>query len=84
MSRRRRMLEDLDGDIREHIAIETQENIERGMSPDEARTRALRKFGNVTRVKEETRKVWSFTWFEQFSPAVRIRVGLSHSRHDRG
>ena len=66
MSRRRRMLKDLDQDIRDHIAIETQENIERGMSPDEARTWALRKFGNVTRVKEETREVWSFTWFEQF------------------
>jgi MacB-like periplasmic core domain len=66
MSRRRRMLEDLDRDIREYIAIETQENIERGMSPDKARTSALRKFGNVTRVKEETREVWSFTWFEQF------------------
>ena len=66
MSRRRRMMEDLDQDIRDHIAIETQENIERGMSPDEARSSALRKFGNVTRVKEETREVWSFTWFERF------------------
>lgn len=65
MSRRRRMLKDLDQDISDHIAIETQENIERGMSPDEARTWALRKFGNVTRVKEETREVWSFTWLEQ-------------------
>jgi putative ABC transport system permease protein len=70
MSRRRRMLKDLDQDIRDHIAIETQENIERGMSPDEARTWALRKFGNVTRVKEETREVWSFTWLEQFCADV--------------
>ena len=66
MSRGRRMLRDLDQDIRDHIAIETQEKIERGMSPDEAQIWALRKFGNVTRVKEETREVWSFTWFEQF------------------
>jgi hypothetical protein len=66
MSQRWHMLKDLDQDIRDHIAIETQENIERGMSPDEARTWALRKFGNVTRVKEETREVWSFTWLEQF------------------
>jgi predicted permease len=66
MSRRRRMMEDLDQDIRDHIAIETQENIERGMLPDEARSSALRKFGNVTRVKEATREVWSFTCFEQF------------------
>ena len=47
MSRRRRMMEDLDRDIRDHIAIETQENIERGMSPDEAQASALRKFGSV-------------------------------------
>lgn len=64
-SRRKRMLKELDQDIRDHIAIETQENIRRGMSTDQARTSALRKFGNVTRVKEETREVWSFTWFEQ-------------------
>ena len=38
MSRRRRMLKDLDQDIRDHIASETQENIERGMSTDEARS----------------------------------------------
>ena len=48
------MLGDLDQDIRDHIEIETRENIERGMSPDEAHFAALRKFGNVTRVKEET------------------------------
>jgi predicted permease len=74
MGRRRRMLEDLDQDIRDHIAIETQENVERGMSPGEARSSALRKFGNVTRVKEETREVWSFTWFEQLLADLRFGI----------
>jgi putative ABC transport system permease protein len=64
--RRKRMIGDLDQDIRNHIEIETRENIERGMSPDEAHFAALRKFGNVTRVKEETWKVWSFPLLEQF------------------
>ena len=59
------MMEDLDQDIRDYIERETQDNIERGMSPEEARYAALRKFGNVTRVKEETREVWSFVWLEQ-------------------
>jgi hypothetical protein len=59
------MMEDLDRDIREHIAMETQDNIERGMSPEEARYAAMRKFGNVTKVKEATREVWSFVWLEQ-------------------
>ena len=52
MHRGKRLLEDLDQEIREHIELETQENIERGMGPEEARYAALRKFGNVTRVKE--------------------------------
>ncbi|HZV87376.1 MAG TPA: ABC transporter permease [Candidatus Binatus sp.] len=65
MRRRERMLKELDEDIREHIARETQDNIERGMSPEEARYAAMRKFGNVTRVKEETREVWSVVWLEQ-------------------
>ena len=46
-------MEDLDQDIRDYIERETQDNIERGMSPEEARYSALRKFGNVTRIKEE-------------------------------
>src|ERR1700678_2783743 len=74
MNRRRRMLKDLEQDIRDHIAIETQENIERGMSPDEARSSALRKFGNVVRVREETWEVWSFTWLEQFFTDVCFAV----------
>src|SRR5208282_6891484 len=65
MTRRKRILEDLDQDIREHIERETQDNIDRGMSPEEARFAAMRKFGNVTRVKEDTREVWSFVWLEQ-------------------
>jgi predicted permease len=59
------MLEELDQDIRDHIEMEAQDNIARGMSPEEARYAALRKFGNVTRVTEETRAVWSFIWIEQ-------------------
>ena len=56
MFRRKRMLQQLEDEIREHIATETQDNIERGMSPEDARYAAVRKFGNVTRVKEETRE----------------------------
>ena len=65
MRRGRHLLEDLDQDIRDHIERETEDNIGRGMSPEEARCAALRKFGNVARVKEETREVWSIVWLEQ-------------------
>jgi predicted permease len=76
MFRRRRMLQQLDDEIREHIETETQDNIARGMSPEEARYAALRKFGNVTRVKEDTREVWSFVWLEQLLQDVRFALRM--------
>src|SRR5271170_7590031 len=76
MKGRKNMLEDLDQDIREHIERETQDNIDRGMSPEEARFAAMRKFGNVTRVKEETREVWSFVWLEQLLEDIRFGVRM--------
>jgi hypothetical protein len=39
MWRRNRMLKELEEDICEHIERETQDNIERGMTPEEARHR---------------------------------------------
>jgi len=74
MSRRKRMMDSLDRDIREHIAIETQDNISRGMSPEEARYAAIRKFGNVTRVKEDTREVWTLVWIEQLWMDFRLAL----------
>ena len=72
MTRRRRMMEGLDQDIREHLARETQDNIDRGMSPQDARYAAMRKFGNVLRVKEETREVWTLVWVEQLVQDFRF------------
>jgi putative ABC transport system permease protein len=82
MKRSKRMLNDLDQDIRDHIERETQDNIDRGMSPEEARYAALRKFGNVTQVKEETREVWTFNWLEELWQ--NIRYGLRMLRKNPG
>jgi putative ABC transport system permease protein len=76
MSRSKHPLEDLDADIREHIARETQDNIDRGMAPDEARFAALRKFGNVARAKEDVREVWITRWLDQLIQDVRYAVRL--------
>jgi len=68
---RRPSEEELERDIADHIAMETEDNIARGMSPAEARYAALRKFGNVTRVKEDTRSVWGWTALGTWSADVK-------------
>lgn len=67
----RRHVEELDRDIADHIAMETEDNIARGMFPAEARHAALRKFGNITRVKEDARSVWVWRWLDTLYADVR-------------
>jgi putative ABC transport system permease protein len=74
MTPRRPNLDDLDGEIRDHIEAEAHDNVARGMSEDEARTAAMRKFGNVARVKEDVRAVWIPGWFDQWRQDVRDAV----------
>ncbi len=76
MKLRKRMLKDLDADIRDHIARETQDNIDRGMSPDEARYAALRKFGNVTLAKEDTREIWVLRWLDELWQDLRFALRM--------
>jgi len=44
------------------------------MSPEDARYAALHKFGNVTRVMEDTRKVWGIVWLEELSQDYGARM----------
>jgi putative ABC transport system permease protein len=74
VNRRSRMMADLEQDIRDYIEIETNENIERGMSPEEARYAAQCKFGNVTRVREATHEIWSAVWLERFLQDLRFGI----------
>jgi len=71
MRRARRALTGLDDDIRNHIDSETQDNIDRGMAPKEARRQALLKFGNVALTKEDTRRVWVWAWLDEARQDLR-------------
>jgi predicted permease len=72
----KRALEGLDEDIRSHIDRETQEYIELGLSPEEARHQAMLKFGNVALAKEDTRSVWVWVWAEQLLQDVRYALRM--------
>ncbi len=51
--RRRQRDEEAAREIASYVAIETDDNIARGMTPQAAHDAAMRKFGNATRVREE-------------------------------
>jgi putative ABC transport system permease protein len=80
MKRARRALDGLDDDIRDHIEGETQDNIDRGMAPEEARRQAMLKFGNVALAKEDARAVWRWQWLEQLVQDGRYAIRMLRRR----
>ena len=68
--------QDLDDEILAHLAIEAKQRVDTGEAPDEAERAARREFGNIGMVKEVTRHMWSFAWFESllqdFQYACRV------------
>jgi putative ABC transport system permease protein len=56
--------DDLDEEIRGHLAISIKERIERGEDPTSARLAALKEFGNVTLTRESMLGVWRHRWVE--------------------
>jgi putative ABC transport system permease protein len=53
--RRERLDRDLNDELQSHIEFAVEENLQRGMSQEEARTAALRAFGGVTQTRESYR-----------------------------
>jgi len=54
----------LNAEVRFHIEMETEKNIKLGLSPADARLKALRSFGPMEKHKEETREARGVSWFE--------------------
>lgn len=72
--------QDLDEEIRAHLAMDTQQRIDRGDSPDTARLNATRDLGNVALVKEVTRELWTFPSLDLLWQDARYAVrGLARS-----
>ncbi|HET9530985.1 MAG TPA: permease prefix domain 1-containing protein, partial [Blastocatellia bacterium] len=65
MFRKAEMERELDDELRFHLEKEVEQNLARGMSPEEARLAALRSFGGVERVKEESRDVRGVRFVEE-------------------
>ena len=70
-------LDELDEEIRGHIALSIKERIERGEDPEAARLAALKEFGNVLLTRDSIRSVWRPRWLDEAEALVRdIRFAL--------
>src|SRR5215475_8952120 len=62
--RRETVLRDIEEELRVHVEMETETNIKRGMPPDEARTAALKSFGDPGRKTELGYDIRGGGWLE--------------------
>jgi len=63
---RGRFEQDMEEEMRFHLALKTEERRSAGMAPDAARSAAQRDFGNATRVREDSREAWGWGAVERF------------------
>jgi len=74
--RQQKPVDDLAEEIRAHLEMEEQENLESGMPPDEAHYAALRRFGNVTLAQEMSREMWGWNSLETLWQDLRYGLRM--------
>jgi hypothetical protein len=70
--RRRQREEELEEEVQAHLRMAAQERMEQGETGQQARTSAVREFGNVILVKEVTGDMWGFRWLETLLQDLRF------------
>ncbi len=70
--RRESVLQDIEEELRIHIELATEENLKRGLPPDEAQAAALKSFGNQTFSTELSYDVRGGGWLEAFWQDLRF------------
>jgi macrolide transport system ATP-binding/permease protein len=79
---KRKLEQELEDEIRAHLDMQIEDNLRLGMSPEEARYEALRKFGGVEQVKESYRDRSSLSSVD--STLQDLRYGLRMLWKDKG
>jgi predicted permease len=72
LARRRRLERDLDEEMRLHLELREAEARERGLSPEEARLAARRRFGSTALAKDESRDAWALRWLDDLARDLRL------------
>jgi predicted permease len=55
---------DLDEEMQLHVELRREKQIQAGADPEAARRAALLRFGNTTRIREESQRAWGWEWLE--------------------
>jgi predicted permease len=76
MFRRKREASDFGAEIDAHIELETERLRERGLGYEDARTVALRTFGNVTQAQERFNEFGRWLWWDHFWQDVRYGLRM--------
>src|SRR5215210_4276017 len=71
LRQRETVIDDIDREMRSHIELQTEANIREGMSPVEAREKAMRSFGNVNRAVDAAYDVKGGGLFETLAQDIR-------------
>jgi len=74
--RKEELNQQLSDELAFHLAKQIDQNIAAGMSPDEARYAALRKFGGVEQVKEECRDAWGMRFIDTLLQDIRYGLRM--------
>ena len=61
----------MDQELQFHLDLEANRLVQQGLTPDEARTRALRTFGGVEKVREECREARRTSWADTLGRNTR-------------
>src|ERR1017187_1508403 len=65
---------DIAEELESHLRMATEELIERGMNPEEARVRAIREFGSVPLVEDIAREMWGWLWVDRLLQDFRYSI----------
>jgi macrolide transport system ATP-binding/permease protein len=69
--RRTKLDVEMSEEMRLHIELQTERNVEVGTNAEEARYTALKQFGNVAGIQEQARDARGWVWLEQFGKDLR-------------
>ena len=69
---------DLERELDSDLALEEEEQREKGLPPEEARYAARRAFGNKTLIREQTHEAWGWAAFERLSQDIRYAMRQLH------